>query len=349
MVYTPAMSSSTSAPLRLVGALGSPYSVKLRALIRYRRIPFRWVPKGSPAEVNVPPVKVPVIPVLVFPGENGAPDTAEVDSTPLIARLERDFEGRSVYPDDEALGFLNALLEDYADEWATKCMFHYRWAFEADAENASRVLPLHANPSLPEAALTQVSSMFGSRQVGRLGVVGSSPETAPLIEASYENLLARLDELISSSSFLFGERPSSADFALFGQLSQLVKIDPTSAAVARNRPRVVAWVDTIDDLSWLEPASWGDFDAVRGRLEPLLEEVGATYAPFLLANAAALESGSARVRVELRGRRYEQDPFKYQLKCLRSLRQAHQSLTDDGRKRVDEALAGTGCDVLFRG
>ena len=35
--------------------------------------------------------------------------------------------------------FLNALLEDYADEWHTKHMFHYRWWFDEDIKKASMV------------------------------------------------------------------------------------------------------------------------------------------------------------------------------------------------------------------
>jgi len=63
-------------PLKLLGGFGSPYSRKMRAVLRFRRIPFRWIMRGSASDVGIPPVPVALIPVLVFPGEDGAPDQA---------------------------------------------------------------------------------------------------------------------------------------------------------------------------------------------------------------------------------------------------------------------------------
>ena len=50
-----------------------------------------------------------------------------------------------------------------------------------------------------------------------------------------------------------GNRPASCDFALFGQLSQLVGFDPTSRKIAHKvSPRTVAWTNIMEDLSGLE-------------------------------------------------------------------------------------------------
>ena len=67
-------------PLKLVGAPGSPYSRKLRAVLRYRRIPHHWIVRSSPSDRDIPPVPVSLIPVLVYPGEDGAHERAEIDT-----------------------------------------------------------------------------------------------------------------------------------------------------------------------------------------------------------------------------------------------------------------------------
>ena len=99
------------------------------------------------------------------------------------------FAGRSAIPADPVLAWLDALIEDYADEWLTKAMFHYRWAFPADMAQAAAILPRWFRTDGPEADAQAAGRDFAARQIGRLGVVGSSPTTAPAIEASYERLL----------------------------------------------------------------------------------------------------------------------------------------------------------------
>ena len=336
-------------PLRIVGAPGSPYSRKLLAVLRYRRIPHAWINRGSPESRGLPQPAVFLLPQLILSGAGGLPE-ARTDSTPLIRELEKLHPGRSVIPPDGALAFIDALIEDYADEWLTKAMFHYRWAFAADVANAAALLPRWSVVNRAESAAVADGKTFAERQIARLAVVGSSEVTAPVIEESYLRLLRLLDEHLTRSRFLLGSRPAASDFGVFGQLTQLTGFDPTPAAIAHERaPRVVAWVQVVEDLSGLEPEErdWTQRDAVPDTLRALLAEVGRVYVPFLLANAAALERGAERVECTIDGRPWTQRPFGYQVKCLRWLREDYASLPGGERRAVEALLAGTGCERLL--
>ena len=338
-------------PIRIVGSHGSPYTRKMLALMRYRRVPhlfLRGDARNPPA--GLPRTKVPLLPTLYFPGPDGSVEAA-TDSTVLIRRLEAGFPDRSVIPADPLLAFVDYLIEDFADEWLTRAMFHYRWHFAADARHAALLIPLWIDHGMPAAMLDAISREFSARQIGRLGVVGSSPATAPLIEASYLRVLTALENLLTGSDFLFGRRPSAADFALYGQLAQLAGVDPTPAALAAaNAPRVCAWTDVIEDLSGLEsttPEDWSARAEALARVAPLVAEMGRTWLPCMLANAAALAAGESRFRALVDGQPWEQQSFPYQGKCLRWIAETWQALEPAVQAEAAVFLREHGCAALL--
>ena len=337
-----------STPPKTMGAPSSPYTRMMRAVLRYRRIPYVFFQQNSPDAAKLPKAKVPLLPTFYLPNEAGE-IVATTDSTPLIRRFERAFEGRSIMPPNPAMRFLDELIEDYADEWLTKCMYHYRWYYEADVEKARRVLPHWGIANVTDEGIAPLQKMFGDRQVGRLAVVGSSDVTAPVIEESYIRFLDAFDAQLQKSRFLFG-RPASSDFAIMGQLTCLALFDPTSMAITAERsPRIYAWVEVMEELSGMEPTEddWFNPDDMPDTFRGLLAEVGRVYAPFLLANAAAVERKAELVETEIAGRPWVQKPFSYQKKCLGWLRESYAKLDPGARKTVDGFLEDTGCEALF--
>ena len=337
-------------PIAIRGAPGSPYTRKMLAVLRYRRIPYRFlVGLWTKDEVDsLPAPKVDLLPTFYFETDDGV--EAVVDSTPIIRRLEADVLGRSVVPHDPALAFIDYLLEDYADEWLTKAMFHYRWQYPADIELAGEILPRWRDLTASAGEIAPRSQFIRDRQIGRLYVVGSNEVTLPVIEASYRRLLGLLDAHIGNGPFVFGQRPGAADFGLYGQLTQLATFDPTpSQLTAEVAPRVLAWVQTVDDLSGLDPSDddWIARDEIPETLNALLAEAGKTYVPVLLANAKAVDAGAEQVQAEIEGEAWVQQPFPYQAKCLQWVRQEYGRLDAADRGVVDGILAGTGCEALF--
>ena len=160
--------------------------------------------------------------------------------------------------------------------------------------------------------------------------------------------------MFREQDFLWGDRPARGDFGLFGQLSQLTWWDTEAVEVAvREAPRVVSWVERTDDLSWWEGGEFTGRDGVAEVIGPLLEEIGRTYAPFMVANHRAFVNPDAddgnpeTVTCTIDGREYTQGRFPYQRKCLDWLRDQYTGLSDADRADVDSALSGTGCEALF--
>ena len=338
-------------PLRLYGQYGSPYTRKMLSLLRYRRIPYQLL-QGGPGEAprDLPRPKVNLLPTFYLTNEAGELE-AVVDSTPLIRRLDLAIAPRSVIPEDPAVRFIDYLLEDYADEWLTKAMFHYRWAYKADSDKACTILPMQGAPSLPEQNREQVQQIFRERQVSRLHVVGSNETTGEVIENSYRSFLQAFESLLHRRPFLLGDRPAAADFAIYGQLSQLACFDPTPMQeTIETAPRVCAWANYMEDLSGLEidEPAWSERAVLLNTLKPLLTEVGRGYVPVMLANAQALANGDQSVQTTVQGKPWQQNPFPYQGHCLKWVREQYTALAERDRQWVSALLSGTGCEALLQ-
>ena len=338
-------------PIPIGGVPASPYTRKMISLMRYRRIPhvIEW---GDPRDLirrfGVEEPKPVLLPVMIF--EVDGKHKAVTDSTPIIRHLEIEFSPRSVIPSDPKLAFLNYVLEDFGDEWVTKYMFHYRWYFKDDIEKAGTILPLLHGISLDDDSHAAFKKHISDLQISRLGVVGSNKLTAPIIEASYKRFLGQLDHCLSKHPFLFGNRPSSADFALFGQLSALIGFDPTSRALAHEiSPRVVAWQDLMEDLSGFKPneSDWISFKDAEKNLLRLFQEVGKVYLPALLANSRAINQEDKTWTAEIDGAKWEQRSFPYQAKCLKWINHEFQKLNESDQKQIKEFLIKTGCREMI--
>ena len=323
-----------TAPYRIFGNEMSPYSVKVRAWFRYKAIPHLWLQRSQHQEEFRGRARLPLIPLVVTPD-----DRAIQDSTPVIEALEAEYPEPSIHPDDPALRFLSALIEEYGDEWGNKLMFHHRWHSEVDRRATALVLARSFLPNEEAAAVEALADQVRERMVGRVHFTGSSEANAPLISRYLDDLLAILESHLESRKYLFGARPAFADFGLAPQLYEAA-LDPTAAGIIRARaPKVLAWSYRV-----LEPHNEGPFEDwqnLKETLTPLLANAGAYFLPWSSANSDALEAGKESFSVDLPGGAYVQGPQKYHARSLIALRQKYRAA--EGAPGLEALLAETGC------
>lgn len=328
--------------LRLFGSELSPYSVKVRSYFRYKGLAHDWLPRSPANQAEFQHyAKLPLIPLVVSPDGQ-----AIQDSTPIIERFEALHGEPSIVPDDRALAFLSALLEEYGDEWCNKWMFHYRWHYKADRWATAERIALQMAGAQGPLGIAQARATVADRMTGRLGFVGSSEKTRPLIEASFKRVLGLLDRHLAGRPYLFGSRPALADFGLWGQLYEAA-IDPTPGGRMRaTAPQVMAWVGRM-----LEPKSEGPFEpwaALGPTLMPLLtEEVARLFLPWSVANAAAVGGGAKTFEVALGGMAWSQEPQKYHARSLAEIRRKYQAAK--AAPGLDDILGRSGCLPFLQG
>ena len=138
-------------PHHLYGAKISYFTGKLEAYLRYKEIPFEFVPLGPRHMARVrKETGASQMPALELPDGRWLTDT-----TPTIGWLETQHPEPAVIPADPLQAFVSRLVEDYADEWMWRPAMHYRWSYTADARALSRSIVGYIRRHIDEIDLTK--------------------------------------------------------------------------------------------------------------------------------------------------------------------------------------------------
>ena len=290
-----------AAKYRLFGSDLSPYSVKVRSYLRYKKLPFDWVAKTFGAEEEFKSLaRSQALPMLVSPKGGVAHD-----STTILHQIERKAKRPSARPNDPACAAIATLLEDYADEWLNKVMFHYRWGTAKAAKAAAARQAEYTFEGYEVENRAEIEKSIAKSMTGRLKLVGSTKKTAPILEASFERFLKLLNAHLEHHLCIFGGHPSFADFALAGQLTQLLQEDVPGAMIRDTAPFVMAWCEFMEAPR--AGAPFEDLAAVQETLLPLLrDEIAVTYLPWAEANAASVAKKRKTISASVAGEDYKQ-------------------------------------------
>ena len=260
----------------LYGASISLYTGKVRAYLRYKNIPF--VERPVTPDI-IKKIGFFMIPVLETPEGELVQDTTEI-----IDYLEQRFPGPSIYPEHPVQRLMSLLLEVYGDEWLVIPAMHYRWNYNRDY-----ILVEFGKIVMPEGSITEQREA-GERQSapfsGSLPLLGINESSGDAIEVWYEELLAHLNEHLKDREYLFGSRPSIADYGLMGPLYAHNYRDPASGELMRKHaPNLVRWVDMMNTPS---PNSGQFEETLPDTLAPIMQRIFQECIPVMIATGEAL-------------------------------------------------------------
>lgn len=332
----------------LYGSPISYYTGKVRAYLRYKRIPYveRMSTLRRYYRVIVPRTGVRMIPIVITPD-----DIALQDSTEIIDFLERRFPEPSVYPDTPRQRLASLLLEVYGDEWLLIPAMHYRWNYpEANQPFLDREFGATAAPWLPGPAKRWLGKRLGARFAGFVPALGILERTKPAIERWYLDLLDTLNRHFQQHDYLLGGRPTIGDFGFMAGLYAHLYRDPYPGRLMRERsPAVAAWVERMNDPP-AEPGTLLADDEVPKTLTPVFHRIFEEQFPALIDTAERLAAwrqahpgeriprSIGRHTFRIDGTEGERAVLTYQQWMLQRPLDDYQSLGDPSRESVNAWL-----------
>jgi glutathione S-transferase len=204
------------------------------------------------------------------------------DTTDVIHHLETRFPEPSVLPPDPVQRFLCYALEDAVDEWLYRAAVGSRWHFEENGRvggyELARDLTHEAPVSADQAA--QLVRAHVSATCEPFGV------TAANVESWMDEVLRPwqrvLQAHLAGRPYLFGERPSLADFALFGGCAAHFANDPLCRRwLDEDAPALVKHTQRLLEPEDQAFGPWARADDVPDTLVALLAELGRLYLPWV--------------------------------------------------------------------
>ena len=280
----------TGSSLILWSTPHSAYSGKVRSYLIKKGLPFReLLPPHPRFQMEV----LPTLRQFVVPVVETADGKLIQDSTVIIEELERRFPERPMVPTTPVLRLIAHLLGAFGSEGMLAIAMHYRWSYRAEQEHFLRAefgRVAHHGPNRDERLASGATLMDYFN--GYLPNLGVTPETAPAIEASCEELLDALDIHFQHYPYLLGGHPSIADFGFMVPLYAHLYRDPVSSVMMKNRaPNVCRWTErmnlaSISDGEFPEQEKeWFPNDAIPETLEPVIRLMFQDWGAQLLADA----------------------------------------------------------------
>lgn len=339
----------------IYGAEMSYFSGKARSYLRWKGVDFEERDAGPDyyAEICIPTVGYPVIPVLV------APDGDIIQDTTLI--IEHFEENKSLQPSFTPQGpvqnLVSYLLELFADDWLLIPAMHYRWAHDADTTFLE--FGMNSAPGASEEEQRSIGEKRGAMFRNFVEVLGAEPHMTAIIETEWLTFLKELEAHFRVHPYLLGGRPCIGDFALVGALYAHMYRDVTAGSLMRNQALSVARY--VERMMWPSGQALGHYlkdDTIPETLTPILKRIMQEQIPCLADVATHLATWKQDNPNDPIPRIIGQHEFKnggqsanrvmmpYPIWMLGRAKSVYDALSNEDRERVTAIFSKSGGDRL---
>jgi len=332
--------------MKVYGCKISYYTGKLEAYLRYRSIMYENRPTVGNEKKLIAGAGAVQMPVVEL--EDGRWMT---DSTPMLAWLDGEQNGPSIYPVDPALRFAAMMIEDYADEWLWRPAMHYRWSYRNSRDYAAQAI--YEDIVKPQKSYPRwlAIRMIKKRQLnGFVKGDGVNDRSRDHADQTYLKSLDLMEAIFAKRPFLLGDTPTIADFGMMGPMFRHFSMDPHPAEIMRARaPGVYEWVSRVWNSKVSDDAP-NLIDDVDDELAGLLNECCETNLAQHRQNAEVFGNSTSRYDLDVQGVTYEKVPSsRYRVWCLEELRREWDALDSVVQGKLKATLTCPEAAVLWDG
>ncbi|KPP82364.1 MAG: glutathioine S-transferase domain protein [Oceanicaulis sp. HLUCCA04] len=277
------------------GADPSYFTRKVEAALRYMRIPHQARPKSPDVSARLEArAGTHLIPVVETPE-----GWIIHDSTYIIELLHMRFPAHPVIPASPVQHIVCRLLDDWIDEWFTRAALHLRWIDDEDAPVCARKIAMdmgggtHDRPLTPQEEESVAATAAFVMPWGRkaMTVMAGGPEYQDGLRAEFAEFLRQCAGLVGADGGLLGQRLSMADLGLLGAMKAHFAADDYARNFVQGAaPAMLDWTER----AWVradQGETWLADDALPDGIGGLLDLMAGGFAPYMIANRAALEAG----------------------------------------------------------
>ena len=352
-------------PCILYGAPCSLYTGKARSYLIKQKIPYR---ESTPNTEHYVKVVLPAVHRVILPTLELPDGTFIQDGTIIIEHFENQPDIPSTLPPTPKQKIIALLFDVIGMEGFLRPAMHYRWNFPEDNERYMQQNFIILVPPGIEKPMEAVENNM-TRMRTACNAFGAVPDTLPVIEELYMEVLDLFDQHFAQVPYLLGGKPSIGDFGLIAPFFAHLSRDPyPSGLMKKHAHRFFRWTErmnrTESDMGeYLGQAeAFLENDEIPDTLKALLRKIGEDFVPESKAAANCInqwladnnpkpgdriERGVGFGEFDLRGTKINALAQPWRFFLLTRMQKAFNELDDKPKEEVRELFQAVGFESML--